>query len=57
MYKPYVEIDGTGKRVLYAQLKKALFGCLKSGLLFWKNLTTHLRSMGFVVNSYDTPGN
>ena len=53
IYRPYVEIDKYGKKVLYAQLHKALYGCLKSGLLFWKNLTIYLRKMGFALNSYD----
>ena len=52
--RPYVEIDKSGGKVLYAQLRKALYGCLKSGLLFWKNLTTYLYKMGFTLNRYDT---
>ena len=32
IYKPYVQVDRKGQPVLYAQLKKALYGCLRSGL-------------------------
>ena len=53
IYKPYIQVDSTGKKVLYAKLKKALYGCLKSGLLFWRNLAELLQKTGFVLNPYD----
>ena len=53
IYKPYVQVDSTGKKVLYAKLKKALYGCLKSGLLFWKNIADLLQKSGFTLNPYD----
>ena len=37
LYRPFVSYE-TGKGVLYARLKKVLYGCLKSALLFYKNL-------------------
>ena len=40
--------------MLYARLKKALYGCLRSGLLFWKYLSENLQRSGFRVNGYDT---
>ena len=54
IYKPYVQVDRSGKKVLYAKLRKALYGCLRSGLLFWKNLTDFLKQLGFCLNPYDT---
>ena len=54
IYKPYIQIDSTGKKVLYAKLKKALYGCLKYGLLFLRNLANHLQLYGFILNPYDS---
>ena len=53
IYKTYMKIDSNGEEVLYAKLKKALYGCLKSGLLFWRNLANHLQLYGFILNPYD----
>ena len=54
IYKPYGQVNSAGKKVLYAKLKKALYGCLKSGLLFWRNLANHLQSYGFILNPYNS---
>jgi hypothetical protein len=42
-----------GKPVMYVQLKKALYGTLQAGLLFWKELTQNLKEWGFEINPYD----
>ena len=43
-----------GKKVLYVILRKALYGCLKSGLLFWRHLSWSFEKQGFKINPYDT---
>jgi Reverse transcriptase (RNA-dependent DNA polymerase) len=48
-YEKYITYEGN-KRVLYVQLKKALYGTLCASLLFWKRLTEVLKGWGFVVN-------
>ena len=53
LYRKYVE-DHNGKKVLYVRLRKALYGCLKSGLLFWRHLSGLLERNGFEINPYDT---
>ena len=35
-----------GKTVIYAELSKALYGTLQAALLFWKNLSTYLTTVG-----------
>ncbi len=35
------------------KLNKALYGLLKSALMFYKNLVTELESIGFKLNPYD----
>jgi hypothetical protein len=52
MYRQYVILE-KGKSVLYLRLQKALYGMMKSALLFYRKLLTELREMGFVINPYD----
>ena len=52
IYREYVTIE-KGQKVLYLELRKALYGMLKSALLFYRKLRSDLESIGFVVNPYD----
>jgi Reverse transcriptase (RNA-dependent DNA polymerase) len=52
LYAPFVSFEN-GKQVLYLQLKKALYGCVKSALLWYELFTGTLQDMGFVLNPYD----
>ena len=52
-YRQFVSIEN-GKKVLYLQLLKALYGCLRSALLWYELYTTKLDGMGFDLNPYDT---
>jgi hypothetical protein len=51
-YEPYVTIEN-GQRILYVRLLKALYGCVKSALLWYQLFTGSLKEMGFVLNPYD----
>jgi hypothetical protein len=42
-----------GKDVMYVRLAKALYGTLQVAMLFWKDLTGYLSTLGFVLNPYD----
>ena len=42
-----------GQKVLYARLVKAIYGCVKSALLWYNLLHKHLKGQGFVINSYN----
>lgn len=42
-----------GKKALYVQLKKVMYGCIKSALLWYETLKEKLIDMGFVLNQYD----
>jgi hypothetical protein len=42
-----------GKSTLYLQLKKALYGCVKSALLWYKLFVNTLKDLGFKLNPYD----
>ncbi len=53
LYRKFIKIEH-GKPVLYAKLKKALYGMLKAALLFWKLLAKTLTKWGFIANPYDS---
>lgn len=52
LYREYVQLEG-GKKVLYVELKKALYGTLRAALLFWRKLSEKLQEWGFELNPYD----
>eukprot|EP00957_Ditylum_brightwellii_P186235 14177980-Ditylum_brightwellii.AAC.1 len=53
VYKQYVTIDQKGKKILYMKLRKALYVCLKSALLFYRKLSGDLIKNGFEINPYN----
>jgi hypothetical protein len=52
VYKKFVCIEN-GKKVLYLKLLKALYGCVKSALLWYELFSSTLQGMGFELNPYD----
>ena len=52
LYGPFVVME-KGKKVLYVQVLKALYGMLVSGLLWFQKLTRDLENFGFTFNPYD----
>jgi hypothetical protein len=52
-YKDYTTSE-RGKDVIYLKLKKALYGCIKSALLFWENLSEKLTERGYKLHPYDS---
>lgn len=51
-WKDYVTYEGNTK-VLYLLCNKALYGCVRSGLLWYDLFTSVLSGMGFKINPYD----
>jgi hypothetical protein len=51
-YENFVVIE-KGKKALYLQLLKALYGCFQSTLLWYNLFTNLLVRMGFKLNPYD----
>ncbi len=51
-HKRFVTIEN-GVEVLYVRLIKALYGCIKSALLWYDLFTTNLEDLGFKLNPYD----
>ena len=53
-YKEHIFVTKSGRKLLYVQLNKAMYGTIKAAMLFWKHLSAHLTNeMGFKVNPYD----
>ncbi|CAJ1967521.1 unnamed protein product [Cylindrotheca closterium] len=53
MYAKYLHMTKTGKKLLYVRLKPALYGCIKSAMLWWLMLSELLIEDGFKLNLYD----
>jgi hypothetical protein len=52
-YKDFVTYEN-GKKVLFLRLLKAVYGCVKSALLWYELFTGTLQGLGFELNPYDT---
>lgn len=52
LYRQHIIMEN-GRPVLYAELRKALYGMLQSALLFWQQITSDLTKLAYVVNEYD----
>ena len=50
IYRPYVTVNKKLTSMMYVRLRKALYGLLKSSLLFYRNLRKELEDYGFKVN-------
>ena len=53
LYGPHATKDSRGKTILYVLLQKALYGLMRSALLFYRKFREELESYGFVINPYD----
>ena len=51
-YEKYMCIYN-GKRVLYIRLKKSLYGCIESAILWYDTFKSALEELGFKMNKYD----
>jgi hypothetical protein len=53
IYRKYITVDAKNQPVLYVKLQKALYGCLRSALLFYLKFVGDIDSQGFELNPYD----
>ena len=51
-YRDYVVYEN-GKRVVYVEILRAIYGMLQASLLWYRNLRGSLEEYGFVFNRYD----
>lgn len=53
MYAPCVTLE-KGRKVMYVELLKALYGTIRAARLFWEKLSRKLLEWGFEPNPYDS---
>jgi hypothetical protein len=53
LYRKYITVDSKAMTILYVKMQKALYGHLRSALLFYNKLVADLEGDGFVLNPYD----
>ena len=53
LYRKYITMEGKGMLVLYLKMEKAMYGLLKSSLLFYRLLVGNLTKNRFILNPYD----
>jgi hypothetical protein len=53
LYRKYISVDAKGSAILYVKMQKAIYGLLRSALLFFKKLVSDLKSTGFKLNPYN----
>jgi hypothetical protein len=53
LYRKYILVDKRNAPILHVKIQKALYGLLRSALLFYQKLVGDLESNGFVLNPYD----
>ena len=53
LYRKFITTTSKGKSLLYVKIYKALYGLLRSALLFYHKLVGDLESEGFTINPYD----
>jgi hypothetical protein len=53
LYRKYITVNSRGETMLYVRMHKALYGMLRSALLFYRKLVSDLEESGFVINPYD----
>ena len=53
MYHKYITTGPNGEPIMHIKPLKALYGLIRSALLFYKKLRKDIEDMGFEVNPHD----
>jgi hypothetical protein len=53
LYRKYISVDKKGMAILYIKMQKAIYGLLRSALLFYKECVANLESIRLKLNPYD----
>ncbi len=51
--RKYISLDRKGKATLYVKMQKAIYGLLRSALLFYRKRVADLESSRLIINPYD----
>ena len=52
-YKYFIYTDKRGRKCMYVEAKKAVYGTLEASLLFWAKLSKSLEEMVYQRNEYN----
>ena len=52
-YMYFIYTDKRGRKCMYAESKKAIYGTLEASLLFWAKVSKSLEEMGYQRNEYE----
>ena len=52
-YRDYVIRGKNGRKILLMKLNKALYGCMKSAIIWYETFVTTPKDLGFKLNPYD----
>jgi hypothetical protein len=50
LYRKYITADRKGMAILSVKMQKAMYGLLRSALLFYRKLVVDLENAGFKLN-------
>jgi hypothetical protein len=53
LYSKYITVIRKGMVILYVKMQKAMYGLLRSALLFYRKLVVDLENSGFKLNPYN----
>ena len=53
LYRKYIMTSAKGGTLLYVKMQRALYGLLRSALLFYLKLVKDLEDFGFTINPFD----
>ena len=53
LYRKFIATNSKGQAILYVKIHKALYGLMRSALLFYRRMVKELESYGFELNPYD----
>ncbi len=50
LYRKYISVDRKGMAILYIKMQKAIYGLLRSALIFYRKLVVNLESIMIKLN-------
>jgi hypothetical protein len=53
LYRPFITKNGHGESIMFVKMQKAMYGMMRSPLLFYLKLVDELIADGFELNPYD----
>ena len=52
-FKKYICYDNKGRKMLYMQVLRSIYGCIEAAMLWYELYASTLKGLGFIINPYD----